>query len=109
MKSYFQLLVVLSLFLNLLLLSDYFEKPFVPTYHQVKTIYDRTQDESYRNGYLLTDFEVKTTEVKGYMELVYVAQRGYFPDMWCFDKIVYGSEPKFEGICEKYWEAKKTK
>lgn len=106
MKHNFQLLLVLSIFLNLLFLSDYFGKSFVPTYHQVKTIYDRTQDESYRNGYILTDFEVSTTEVSGSMTVDYVAQKGYFPDMWCFDKIVYGSEPKFEGICEKYWETK---
>ncbi len=105
MKKIYQLLIVASLYLNLLLMVNYFQKPFVPTYPVVKTVYDRAQDQAYRDGFLMTEFAVSTSESLGAMYQSYIGTRAYFPDTWCFDPITDGSEKELAYICDKYWKS----
>lgn len=82
---------------------------FVPTYHDVKTIYDREQDESYARGYLMTDFVARTDalfpEGENEMRVRSTHAIAYNPDVWCMSQTLINRE-MLENRCNKYWTTK---
>ena len=56
MNDLLKLLLKLSLILNLMLFYIWAFTSFVPHFYDVKTVYDRKQEEAYKDGFIMTRF-----------------------------------------------------